>query len=63
MSSENNDILDQLKKIELGMAKTRLNFLLRRGDLNKKTRKLIEKYLETLVETEEYFYDKIKKSL
>ena len=63
MSSENNDILDQLKKIELGMAKTRLNFLLRRPNMSKKTRKLIEKYLETLIETEEYFYEKIKKSL
>ena len=63
MSSENNDILDQLKKIELGMAKTRLNFLLRRPNMSKKTRKLIERYLETLIETEEYFYEKIKKSL
>jgi hypothetical protein len=63
MNAVTNDILEQLKKIELGMAKTRLNFLLRRTDLNKKTRKLIETYLETLNETEEYFYDKIEKSL
>jgi hypothetical protein len=58
-----NEILEQLKKIELGLPKTRLEFLLRRTDLNKKTRKLIEKYLETLTETEEYFYEKIEKSL
>lgn len=58
-----NDILEQLKKIELGMPKTRLSFLLRRNDLNRKTRKLLEKYLETLIETEKYFYEKIKKSL
>jgi len=63
MNDVTNDILEQLKKIELGMAKTRLNFLLRRTDLNKKTRKLLEKYLETLNETEEYFYDKIEKTL
>ena len=63
MESLKSDILTQLKKMELGMAKTRLNFLLRRTDLNKKTRKLLEKYLETLNETEEYFYDKIEKSL
>jgi hypothetical protein len=63
MNDVTNNILEQLKKIELGMAKTRLNFLLRRTDLNKKTRKLIEAYLETLNETEEYFYDKIEKSL
>jgi len=63
MESLKSDILTQLQKMELGMAKTRLNFLLRRTDLNKKTRKLLEKYLETLNETEEYFYDKIEKSL
>jgi hypothetical protein len=58
-----NEILEQLDRIELGLAKTRLNFLLRRDDLNPKTRKLIEKYLETLMETEEYFNERIKESL
>ena len=58
-----NDILEQLNKIELGLPKMRLQFLLRRGDLNKKTRRLIEKYLESLIETEKFFYEKIKKSL
>jgi len=57
------EILEQLKKVEFGMAKTRLQFLLKRNDLSKKTRKLLEKYLETLSETEEYFYEKIKNSL
>jgi len=63
METIQNEILESLKKMELGMAKTRLNFLLRRGDLKKKTRKLLEKYLETLNETEKYFYEKIEKSL
>lgn len=58
-----NDILEQLQKVELGMAKTRLRFLLRRDDLPKKVRKLLEKYLETLTETESYFYEKIKKEI
>ncbi len=58
-----NEILEQLNRIELGLAKTRLQFLLRRNDLNKKTRRLIAKYLETLIEIEEYFYERIKKSL
>lgn len=58
-----NDILEQLEKIELGQAKTRLQFLLRRMDLSKKVRKLLEKYLETLNETESYFYEKIKKEV
>ena len=63
MSYVENEILTSLKKMDLGMAKTRLEFLLRRTDLKKKTRKLLEKYLETLTETEEYFYEKIEKSL
>ena len=58
-----NEVIEQLNRIELGLAKTRLQFLLKRNDLNEKTRKLIEKYLETLIEMEEYFNDKIRKSL
>lgn len=63
MSNIKSEILEQVQKIELGLPKMRLQFLLRRGDLNKKTRKLLEKYLETLTETEKYFYEKIEKSL
>lgn len=58
-----NEILEQLKKIELGLTKTRLQFLLKRTDLSKKVRKLIKAYLDSLNEVETYFYEKIKKEL
>jgi len=63
MSYVENEILTSLKKMDLGMAKTRLEFLLRRTDLKKKTRRLIETYLETITEMEKTFYNKIEKSL
>ena len=58
-----NDVLEQLNKIESNTVKARLEFLLMRKDLNKKTRKLLEKYIETLTEIEEYFHERIRKSL
>lgn len=61
---DNQHIINQLEKMpsEFTSAETRLNFLLSQ-DLPKRTRKLIEKYLETIKETHEEFFRRIKKSL
>ena len=64
MAVDDKHIIDQLEKMpsELRSGKIRLEFLLSQ-DMPKKTRKLIEKYIQTLEETHEEFYKRIKKTL
>lgn len=59
-----NNIVSTLNHIsgDLSNIKIRLNFLLK-GNLSKKMTKLINKYIETLEETEDVFHNSIKRQI